>query len=187
MLVRFVLLGTVCTNMKLSILGWHSQTIHIHPVDHSMLPFPYCWNLDWFECLGNIFLKGLEHVITVLTKPSLHHTPKELNEVQFTVKLEKKDAKMACHLNDFLDHWLLCLKVWLMLENVCGTASCCTLWMYKILRSDMKCGWQLSVFVVPVNIQDTTQTKWVWVKTVISKGLTSGQTWSVDDNWGRWI
>ena len=49
-------------------------------------------------------------------------TPKELNEVKFTMELWKKYAKVASFLNNLLDEGLLFLKVWLQLKILLATA-----------------------------------------------------------------
>jgi hypothetical protein len=41
----------------------------------------------------------------------------ELNEVEFAMEFWQEDAKMASHLNDFLNQRFLLLKVWLEFED----------------------------------------------------------------------
>ena len=65
---------------------------------------------DWHNCnhdgLGDIFDRA----------------PKELNEVEFTVKFWEEDAQVTSSLDDFLNKWLLFLEIGLQLKDWCRAA-----------------------------------------------------------------
>ena len=64
----------------------------------------------------------------MFTEVLFHCTPKELNEVELTMKFGKENAEMASCLNDFLNERLLFLKVRLKFEYLLA-ATCHTVWI----------------------------------------------------------
>jgi hypothetical protein len=68
---------------------------------------------------------------------SLDGTPEKFYEVQFTMKLGKKNAQVPGCLNDLLDERLLFPKIRLQIKNVLGTTTSgprCTFTPRSILR-----------------------------------------------------
>ena len=47
-------------------------------------------------------MQGRKAVITIFTEMSLHRTPEELNEIDFTMEFWQKDAHMASRFDDLL-------------------------------------------------------------------------------------
>jgi hypothetical protein len=59
----------------------------------------------------------------MLTKVTLHSTPKILNIIELTMKLWEDDAKMTQSFNNLLHKRPLRLEVWLQLEDAPGTTG----------------------------------------------------------------
>jgi uncharacterized protein YllA (UPF0747 family) len=64
-----------------------------------------------------MFLEGLESVITVFTKILFDHSPKVLNEIEFTVEFRKKYTEMTSCFNHLLNQRSLFLEIGLLLNN----------------------------------------------------------------------
>ena len=121
--MRLVLPWAEGLHLKLSILGSQTCSVCIHPPNHSVLPLSDCCQLHRCERFREIFLKCPEGIVTILLEPFLHSTPKEFNEVQFTVEFGQKNAQMSCSFNNLLNQWLLFSEVRLEIQDVCYTAS----------------------------------------------------------------
>ena len=89
--------------INLSIFGTLPIPVCLHPLNHPVFPLPYGAELNWFQCLWNIVLECVKHIITVLPQVLLDCTLKELNKVEFTVKLGQEDTQMPSCFNDFLN------------------------------------------------------------------------------------
>ena len=90
-------------NINLSIFGTLPIPVCLHPQNHPVFPLLYGAELNWFQCLWNIVLERVECIITVLPQVLLDCALKELNKVEFTVKLGQEDAQMPSCFNDFLN------------------------------------------------------------------------------------
>ena len=105
--------------INLSIFGTLPIPVCLHPLNHPVFPLPYGAELNWFQCLWNIVLECVECIITVLPQVLLACALKELNKVEFTVKLGREDAQMPSCFNDFLNtgFLLICNACWLLLGS----------------------------------------------------------------------
>src|SRR6266498_2865382 len=61
----------------------------------------------------------------MLSEVPFHCSPKEFNEIEFTMVFWKHYAKMASSLNCFMHQGFLFLKVWLPINNALGTTISC--------------------------------------------------------------
>lgn len=65
-----------------------------------MFPFRDELYTDWSKGKWEVWLQCRKSVVTVLTEISLHCTPEEYNEVQFTAILGQEYTQVTCSFND---------------------------------------------------------------------------------------
>ena len=80
---------------------------------------PTADNLQFHRLHGfqHILLECIKCIIAIFPKISFHNTPKELNKIEFTMKLWQENAQMAGSLDDFLNKRFLLLEVGLVFKD----------------------------------------------------------------------
>ena len=94
------------------------RSVSLHPPVHVVLPTADNLQFHGLHGFRHILLECIKCVITIFPKISFHNTPKELNKIEFTMKLWQKNAKMASSLDDFLNERFLLLEVGLVFKDL---------------------------------------------------------------------
>ncbi|KAF8235345.1 hypothetical protein L208DRAFT_1541838 [Tricholoma matsutake] len=123
--MRFIFCRAELLDLKLSCFWAQTSPICLHPSNHLVFPLPDHGNLNRSKCSWHIFLKTRKCVITVVSQVLLDCTPKEFNEIKFTVELRQEDAEVPCCHDHLLDKRYLCHEIRLEIKDVSGTAMCC--------------------------------------------------------------
>jgi hypothetical protein len=123
--MRFILCGAELLDLKLSCFWAQTRSVCLHPSNHPVFPLPDCGNLNRSKHSWHIFLKTRKCVIAVVLQVLLDCTPKEFDEIKFTVELWQEDAEVPCCHDHLLDKRRLCHKIGPEIKDVFGTAMCC--------------------------------------------------------------
>jgi hypothetical protein len=123
--MRFIFRRAELLDLKLSCFWTQASPICLHPSNHLVFPFLDCGNRNRSKCGWHILLKARKCVIAVFSQVLLDCTPKEFNEIKFTVELGQEDAEVSCRHDHLLDKRCLCHKIGLEIKDVFGTAMCC--------------------------------------------------------------
>jgi hypothetical protein len=123
--MRFIFCGAELLDLKLSCFRAQTRSVCLHPSNHLVFPLPDCGNLNRSKHSWHIFLKTGKCVIAVVSQVLLDCTPKEFNEIKFTVELRQEDAEVPCCRDHLLDKRRLCHEIGLEIKDAFGTAMCC--------------------------------------------------------------
>lgn len=93
-------------------------SVSLHPPVHTVFLIVNNLQLYRFHGFQHVLLECVICVITIFVEILFHNTPKELDEIQFTMEFWQENAEMASFFNDILNKRFLLLKIRLVLEDL---------------------------------------------------------------------